>query len=435
MTVMRRTARCLLLFGCLLAGSPGAEEGPVDPLPEPLTLADALRLARPQVPLLLQARTQRRLAQAALRESEALDGLRVTAEGRLWAVQPSYRSTDPSNNDSSAHLRLDKRLYDFGHAAARREAAERQLAASEAVALDARQEQRLAIMQAYFDVLLADLEFARDNEAMSVAFVQYDRARDRHELGQVSDVDLLELQAAYEEVHRRQVASAARQRLARSRLAIALGRPGELSSNLLMPEIVLPERGQGDEDFQSFWRRVETGHPRLRALRERVEAARRGVDAARASDGPVLSAGLEASAYNRMTGSSHPLRGGLRLTMPLYSGGQREAAVARAEAELTRAQTELQQALLKLRQQALELWLEQDRLRTDYQSLQVEGDYRELYLDRSRALYELEVKTDLGDAMTMISEVRLKTARVLFAWALNEARMRAMTGQLLETER
>ena len=31
-------------------------------------------------------------------------------------------------------------------------------------------------------------------------------------------------------------------------------------------------------------------------------------------------------------------------------------------------------------------------------------DYREIYLDRSRALYELEVKTDLGDAMARVSE-------------------------------
>ena len=39
--------------------------------------------------------------------------------------------------------------------------------------------QRLEIMQRFFDVLLADLSFARDNEAMAVAFIQFDRAEAR----------------------------------------------------------------------------------------------------------------------------------------------------------------------------------------------------------------------------------------------------------------
>ena len=60
------------------------------------------------------------------------------------------------------------------------------------------------------------------------------------------------------------------------------------------------------------------------------------------------------------------------------------------------------------------------------------GNYRDLYLDRSRALYELEVRTDLGDAMSQISDVRLRRARIMFDWAMNEAKLRAMTGSLLE---
>ena len=57
-----------------------------------------------------------------------------------------------------------------------------------------------------------------------------------------------------------------------------------------------------------------------------------------------------------------------------------------------------------------------------------------MYLDRSRALYELELKADLGDAMTKTSEVRLDIARVLFDWAMNEAKIKAMVGRLGEAQ-
>ena len=59
------------------------------------------------------------------------------------------------------------------------------------------------------------------------------------------------------------------------------------------------------------------------------------------------------------------------------------------------------------------------------------GDYRELYLDRSRALYELEVKTDLGDAMTEITAVNLDRARAEFAWLMTLAELDALRGRLI----
>ena len=68
--------------------------------------------------------------------------------------------------------------------------------------------------------------------------------------------------------------------------------------------------------------------------------------------------------------------------------------------------------------------------RRQLEALQVRGDYRELYLDRSRALYELEVKTDLGDAMTEISALRLDTAFAEFEWMTTQAELAALAGLL-----
>ena len=81
-------------------------------------------------------------------------------------------------------------------------------------------------------------------------------------------------------------------------------------------------------------------------------------------------------------------------------------------------------------QQVLDLRLRLDSLRVEIEGLKVRGDYRELYLDRSRALYELEVKTDLGDAMTEISALRLDTAFAEFEWMTTQAELAAMAGRL-----
>ena len=66
-------------------------------------------------------------------------------------------------------------------------------------------------MRSFFDVILADLQYARDNEAMAGAYIDADRARDRHELKRLSDVDLLQLEAAYQEALQLRTESAALQ--------------------------------------------------------------------------------------------------------------------------------------------------------------------------------------------------------------------------------
>ena len=424
-----------LRSGLLALGLLAAAPLPVDAeqaLPDPLSLADALAFARSDLPALELAAAERDAAAAAMAQAEALGGVRLSAVGRLRAVEPSYVSSDDDNNDSSAVLALRKRLYDFGFSAARREAARRADDSSDWGYLAARQQAELEIMRRFFDVILADLQFARDNEAMAGAFIDADRARDRHELNKLSDVDLLRAEADYQEALRLRMQSQAAQRATRARLAIAMGRPGELVANLLRPPP--PDPSAPLPEYEALLDEVMTGNPRIRALRAEVEAARAQVDVARNEYGPVLSAELDAAVYNRNTSSTHPLGAGLVLEIPLLTGGARDAAVADANARLRASRARLAAARSALRQEVLDLWLRLDNLRVTLQGLMVRGDYRELYLDRSRALYELEVKTDLGDAMTEISAVRLDVARAEFDWLLARARLEALAGRLLPEE-
>lgn len=72
----------------------------------------------------------------------------------------------------------------------------------------------------------------------------------------------------------------------------------------------------------------------------------------------------------------------------------------------------------QLRQRLYELWQNVQLLNLERQQLMQSMQYRELELDRSRALYEMEVETDLGEAMVAISEMRFKQAGTDFRLAL-----------------
>ncbi|MCB1723111.1 MAG: TolC family protein [Chromatiaceae bacterium] len=425
--MFRVTGSVLCCWLVCVSGAQGAQ-----PLPSPLTLDDAIALAERSLPAIELVQAQRDADAAALAEAESLSGVRLSAIGRLRVVDPSRVSPDRDNNDSSAQLQLRKRLYDFGYSDAREQAARLAGAGGEWRYLDARQQVRLDIMRRFFDVILADLQFAHDNEAMAGAYVDADRARDRHELKKLSDVDLLAIESAYQQALDVRTQSQAAQRATRSQLALAMGRPGDLASDLVRPEA--PKIDADPPDYDALVTEILANNPKLKAMRADVEAARAALEAERSGHGPVISAEVDASVYNRETSSTHPLGAGLVFEMPLLTGGAKDAAVAAAGAKLRQRSAQLAAAELVMRQLVLDLRQQLDNLRIRRSGLMVRNDYRELYLDRSRALYELEVKTDLGDAMTEITAVTLEMARAEFDWIMTRAELDALAGHLLPEE-
>lgn len=126
--------------------------------------------------------------------------------------------------------------------------------------------QRLEVLQRYFDVLLADLSFSRYDEAMAVAYVQFDRASVRRDLGQYSDLRVQELEAVYQEVHQHRAASIAGQRLTRALLAAAIGSEAALPRDLVSPPI--PERPDQPPDAGALYSAAAAKNPAVAELME-----------------------------------------------------------------------------------------------------------------------------------------------------------------------
>lgn len=421
--------RPLWALGALLlySGQAPGEPPKPDPLPEPLTLEYALSLAGEPHPDLERAAAGIDLARAGRLEARALTGLRSSVEAEARWVEPSGAAGDQSHADHRVSLFVRKRLYDFGRSESLTSAAESDVKGKELLYMDAANQRRIDILARYLEVLLADLEFIRDNEAMAVEFVALDRLRDRNELGQISDIEVREKQASYEAVRRARFASQARQRATRARLALALNRPTLLSSTLAAPALRDLERAL--PEVERLHAAALQENPVLRALRAQQAAVQQRVNAARAGGGPTLTGEFEASAYERQFGSRDDLRAGVTLEIPLSKGGAVEAEVGRRLAELRQFDAELAARKMAVRQAVLEVWLELDTLRIQRDEARAMLDYRDLYLDRSRALYEMEVKTDLGDSMVQLSSARLKQAETDFAIILAWARLDALLGK------
>lgn len=262
---------------------------------------------------------------------------------------------------------------------------------------------------------------------MATSYVQFDRARQRNKLGQVSDVELLKLENQFQVVRRAYFNSQAEQRNTRARLANVINRPGELVSTLAEPDLRVP-LGEIPE-YDELWERTQANNPVLKALRLQVSAAEERVREARSDGKPVIEGEARISEYAREMGSYDKWRIGINVDLPLITSDSVKANVAKRNAELISLRAHLRDAEMAVSQQLLESWQALQSLKVGREQTDIQQQYRELYLDRSRTLYQMEVQADLGDAMVEITEARLQKAMVEYQLAIEWAKIQALTGQ------
>jgi len=430
---VRRTVTLGLVIALMsargvMAAEPGSEIT-TQTLPPTLTLTEALRRVDAQHPVLLSKSAQEQGAQARLDRVRARSGFQADINLTLSAVDliNNGDAGDGFVNDSYGRLVVRKRLYDFGRSRAKEDAASQSLAARQIDLMNAPELLQIEIMRAFFNVVLADMRYATDNEDMAYKYVRFDKVRERQQLGMVSDVDVLELESIYQDSYMRRNRSQLQQSSARSRLAILLNRPGELPHRVVRPRLDVERHAL--PDYKTALDKILITNPRLRALALDVKAAKAKVNAMQADWRPILEAEVSSSAYEREVGSRNSAEALLRLRMPLYQGGGVKAALKEAISELHIAEAEYRKLELDLHQSALDLVQTLEALKIERHAARVRLDYRDMKLDQNRALYEMEVQTTLGDSMVLVTDAFWQAARAEFETLVTWTKLNALQGK------
>ena len=222
------------------------------------------------------------------------------------------------------------------------------------------------------------------------------------------------------------------QRLTRVMLAEELGFPDQPPSELSVPELESATRIKDDVDAM-----VEQAfkHSLLMKIRQKELAmAMQKMNTASDAVGPHLDAELEVSDYAREGSTRDDWRASIYFEVPLYSGNRESSLIDIATAEHRQALAALQKTRSEIRIAVLKLWqaIKQNSIRLVGEI--VNQEYRDMYLDKSRAEYELEFKTDLGDSMVQFSTSRMQAYQARFALEMAWRKLEKLVGkEFLET--
>jgi outer membrane protein TolC len=268
-------------------------------------------------------------------------------------------------------------------------------------------------------VLLADLEQSWTIEVMAMKYVHLSRTRDYLEAGRSNRTALLQSEVAYAGARMNNQQRESQQQLTRLALARLLNRlehpPERLLGVPLQPHAV-PEV----EALVADLRRV---NPQLYIAKQRAKAAHL---AYRISRGVLATGSLLRTEFTQA--SEGDTVWSLTWVVPLW---QPERTLQQQQLHLQKTQQALaiRSQQQQLHAELVTLQASLTHLHRRYRLSQSTLLYREVALDDSRARYELEMNSHLGDSMVDVSEAQWASKKSLYALLLAQEKLRILRGE------
>ncbi len=395
-------------------------------LPDLMSLAQTLSLASKRHPDVLKQEAQARLSQA--QSLEAGLNSRWKADLLINARTAELVNLNRGfENDSWAQIGLSKVLWDFGRTGAQRDAAQFGVDSADIALGYAHRLQRIQIMKRFFEVLAADYQFAADNESMTLAFFPFNRAEERRErFDSVSELEVMEKRAVYFDEFTRRNQAIRRQRASRLRLALAMGLPRSQPDSLIEPDLAAYDREL--PDFDELLEKVLRLNPVLKQKQLELTQLNANTAVVDSAGRPSLSMQLEAADYVQDYRFRDRARATLSLNVPLLAGSVQDAEQAKLSARLASKRAELLSLDYQIREQVLE-WVQRlEMLSQQIGQNQLNLEYRERALDKSRIEYENEVRAQIGRAQADMAKLIWLSAQAKFERALIWEQLDAVLG-------
>lgn len=303
----------------------------------------------------------------------------------------------------------------------------------------ARDDALLRLAERYLGAALAQESLAVVETQLGAVTRTATEVQDRFRLGDVPVTDTLEARARLAALRAQRAAADGERSVQRHGLAVLVGTPEPALAPRLPTGRTLPPPPPLAEALAQ----AERAHAPVRARELAIAVAR--AEAERWAPGRGWSVDVVAEAGRDRIAGSGAFGGGasfavsqqlvgVQVSVPLYTGGVREARRAEAVLQVARAEAELAQAREAAREQARAAWTRLSAAGERLTALEDAASASAARLEATRLGQQVGDRTtqQLLDAELAAAEARLAVAQARVAWWLDRLRLAAVTGTLDE---
>lgn len=440
-----KTSRIPLSLGlALLALAAPARAGDAAPpaLPRPLTIEAALAFAAGHNPALLRVREQVVEQQGVLVEVRAqqLPGVAVSADySRVAESLLEGPGGSPLADDQSweAAVVVTQTVYAGGAVRSSIRASREQVEAARLTVVAALNDTLLGVRERFLAVLLSRETIRVREEALAVLEGELARAQQRLNVGAGSDFDLLRAEVAAANARPPLIRARNDYRTAQDVLRAALGAPGASDSEQtdldVQGDLVVAPWQPALADMIAAAREKR---PELQAQERIVEAARSGVDVARAGHRPQVGLfagyGIQKKSYvSDIDDTVDGWSAGVQASWAIFDGRATEGRVRQARSRTTQAELAAEELRLAVEVEvrgAHSSLLEAVELLASSQKV-VEQARESLRIAQARLETGAATQLDVLTAQSALTEASSNLAGAEHGHAVAVARLRRAIGE------
>ncbi len=349
-------------------------------------------------------------------------------------------ATDSRYNSNGYVLQLTQPLFRWQNVVAYNQS-KLQVAQSEAVFEQARQDLILRVAQAYFDVLLAqDTLTVAQGQKKAIA-EQLEQAKRNFEVGTSTIVDTHEAQSRFDLSVAQEIAAQSDLEVKRQALRQVVGKETEALKAL--KSTVQISRPQPD-DIQQWMSAAEQNSYSVQAQQAGLEIATREIDRQRAGHYPTVdlvasrnhSKGLGSGGISLGTSETDSNVIGVQVAVPLYQGGLVSSREREAAALKQKAASDLDSARRAAALAASQAYLGVSSGAAQVKALEAALVSSQSALDSNKLGYEVGVRIniDVLNAQQQLYTTRRDLFKARYDTLLAQLRLKAAAGSLGEDD-
>jgi outer membrane protein TolC len=394
-------------------------------LPNPLTLRHTLALA-----------TKQNLEQKQLHINIELDKI------ELKSYQDSYKTTVDldlqlarrdneklgSTDYSHAFIKINKVLYDQ-NVEINQNAAKSTVKNTEFALQQLKIDKTTQVMQAFFNIILADMRHETVLERLAISAIRANRIQDNFDVEDASEVELLEKRTLTQLDVVKRIEAEAAQITTRAKLAQLLNiayknRPDDL----VKPDLTYFFKKEL-AGFEIWQEKIQLSNLELGELRRVLANLKQQRNLEKNNKEIVISSNIKLGEQSYDSSKNGNWRTGISFIMPFGQSQSQKNKTSKLLTKIKQQQLRIEQRTQALNQQALSLWLKLKTLKQRHQALTTELDYRDLYLELARANYEMEIKSDIGSAMSNLTDTEWKLTKNEFDFVIVFIQLQQLAGE------
>ena len=371
----------------------------------------------------------------------SMRGARFEAPGLGTISGARFATTVDEGTRAMYAVSLRRPLYDRERSA-QQQVLQTMADASGLAWIDAQQKLMLRSAERYFDAALAAERLALLQRQKSAVERAATEVQDRFQLGNLAITDTYAASARAASLRAQHLAASTELELSRTALSDLTGGVLPSAGTLALPGDAASTEGVGE---LSRWLDLARQHnPAVLLAQARVETA---VQETRKSD-TAFSPTVDLVArlgHERLSGQSdtgatgqygRQALIGVQLTMPLHTGGAREARQRETQARLAQARAELDHARLQVARHARAAWLALSVGHEQARALEAAAQASQARLDATRLGVDVGDRNtlDLLNAENDAAAAKLALTQARVELLLHRLRLSALAGQLNETE-